>query len=762
MKKIVFFIIWMFLLQNVNAQKEHARIISEQELPVNKRGDYSMQAREFLTQFYGVLRYGISNIISNESLGKDYLMDKGDYKPEFTLVLNKNADGLDTPSYLQELTKELFELDKNSNLQFRVSDIQVEPEFYQPDITCLYVVLNYTLELLTDETTQFKRRCQAYCMFPEASNPINVRLLRIQPLHDLVSYKQTKQKMVIKVAGDDHDWMKSYDYVSSPGFDRRRVIRSNDRWGVVTEEGDIIVPFKYDRIGSLYRDETTCIWEYQYPYLVWQDGKAGFIDTSGKELVKPLYDDVYYMYLFDYSGVQIGNKYGALNTEGKLVIPAKYDSWVIFPVDEDWAHTTLGKRHGFVHRNGKYFIDFKYEQAEDFSGGMAAVVLDGKVGFIDNNGELVISNRYKSAWNRKGKKEEYEHLYKFNSEGTAIVMFDKKHFALIDKKGHRITTRQYRSIVPADGTASYYKAVYDNSIKGRDEISLTYLDPYGNQYDTAEKCKEGKEKIRQARLTKEFQAALDNYNAKRYNLSFPEFQRLANDGHAQSMRYLALSYEYGRGTAKNQDEMLRWLSNAAAKGDDSSQNEMGYHLYHGKIIDQDLNKAAQFFLKAANAGNMYGMHNYANCLENGWGLPKNIKVAIDWYNKAIAKGYVPSMVMLGKIYYYGDKQQPKDYQKAVDLFTKAADAGDMEAVMHIGKCYYYGEGKPRNYNEASIWFEKSAGEQPESCYYLGWMNEFAQGRKQNIRAAIQWYGKCPGFKDSDKRVKDLKKKYRIK
>lgn len=761
MKKIVLFIIGMFFLQCVHAQEEQARIISEQELPVSKRSNYSMRAKEFLTQYYGVLRYGISNIMSNESLGNDYLLDKGDYKPEFTLVLNRNADGLDTPSYLQELTKELFELDKDSELKFRISDIQVEPEFYQPDITCLYVVLNYTLELLTDETTQFKRRCQAYCLFPEASNPINVRLLRIQPLHDLVSYKQAKQEMNIIAAGKDHDWMKSYDYVSSPGFDRRRIIRSNGKWGVVTEEGDIIVPLKYDRIGSLHRDETTCIWEYQYPYLVWQDGKAGFIDTAGKELVKPLYDDVYYMYLFDYNGVQIGDKYGALDSEGKLVIPAKYDSWINFPVEEDWAHTTLGKKHGFVHRNGKSFIDFKYEQAEDFSGGMAAVVLDGKVGFIDNNGKLVIPYRYQSAWNRKGKKEEYKHLYKFNSEGAAIVMFGKKDFELLDKKGFLITGRKYHSIVPADGTASCYKAIYDSSTDGRDEISLIYLDPYGNQYDTAEKCKEGMKKIKQARLTKEFQAALENYNAKKYNLSFPEFQRLANDGHVQSIRYLAISYGNGHGTAKNQDEMLRWYSEAAARGDDYAQAELGYYLAKGEIIDRNYKKAAQLFLKAANAGNMYGMHNYAYCLEYGYGVPENIKEAIIWYEKAVAKGDVQSMKKLGKIYYFGEKH-PKDHSKAVELFSKAADAGDMEAVMLIGKCHYYGEGKPQSYNEAYAWFEKSAYEQTESCYFLGWMNEFAQGCKQDIRAAIQWYAKCPGVRDSDKRLKDLKKKYRIK
>jgi hypothetical protein len=46
----------------------------------------------------------------------------------------------------------------------------------------------------------------------------------------------------------------------------------------------------------------------------------------------------------------------------------------------------------------KAFTPFKYESADDFYGGYAAVKLDGKWGYIDREGKEAISFRFKLAY----------------------------------------------------------------------------------------------------------------------------------------------------------------------------------------------------------------------------------------------------------------------------------------------------------------------------------------------------------------------------
>jgi hypothetical protein len=72
------------------------------------------------------------------------------------------------------------------------------------------------------------------------------------------------------------------------------------------------------------------------------------------------------------------------------ISPVRAESTLLFPVQKD------GK-WGYIDRTGRVVIAQKFESAERFSEGLAAVVLDGKHGYIDAQGAMALVPREKPA-----------------------------------------------------------------------------------------------------------------------------------------------------------------------------------------------------------------------------------------------------------------------------------------------------------------------------------------------------------------------------
>lgn len=86
------------------------------------------------------------------------------------------------------------------------------------------------------------------------------------------------------------------------------------------------------------------------------------------------------------------------------------------------------KKYGYINGLGQEIIPCQYDNARDFSEGLACVKQDHKYGYIDNWGNFVIPCRYNNAW-------------KF-SDDLAMVKQDGK-YGYIDKEGHYIIPCQY-------------------------------------------------------------------------------------------------------------------------------------------------------------------------------------------------------------------------------------------------------------------------------------------------------------------------------
>ena len=130
-------------------------------------------------------------------------------------------------------------------------------------------------------------------------------------------------------------------------------------------------------------------------------------------------------------------KYGFIDKTGKLVIDYKYDYAEDF--SEGYAAVSTGGfwdeeagyvtgNWGFIDKTGKVVVPIFYDKVWDFSEGLAAVSNGGKVGFVDTTGKVVIPLTYSG-----GMCEEFSF-----KEGLAVVTtgsMDSPEFHVIDKTG---------------------------------------------------------------------------------------------------------------------------------------------------------------------------------------------------------------------------------------------------------------------------------------------------------------------------------------
>ena len=180
--------------------------------------------------------------------------------------------------------------------------------------------------------------------------------------------------------------------------------RKGDKWGfcLLSQKSDkgkkIIIPCIYDRTDR-FMDGLA---------LVKLNGKYGFVNKEGKEIISLKYDDAG-NFKEGLAPVKLNNKWGYINIEGKEVIPLKFDS--TFPeyfneglakvkkeIDRIKTDDSLFSVHiykyGFINKEGKEVIPFKYDDASDFSEGLARVLLNHKEGFINKEGKVVIPFKY--------------------------------------------------------------------------------------------------------------------------------------------------------------------------------------------------------------------------------------------------------------------------------------------------------------------------------------------------------------------------------
>jgi hypothetical protein len=249
--------------------------------------------------------------------------------------------------------------------------------------------------------------------------------------------------------------------VALPFHNGRAYVLFREKWGVIDTKGNWIfapvlewpdelsfINFDYGNDGRQYYNYNSdrssgafsfnegvgCIYKYGY---------YGFIDSTGKIIAAPVYDEVK-PFVNGLAAVRHNGYWGYIDKTGKEIIPMKYLSAGSFspeglacvgvaPEKSSGEETYEGYEdpfYGYIDKKGNWAIKPKFTEANDFSGGYAAVSTDyEKSGYIDKSGKFIIPPKYDYASN-------FEY-------GFALVRVSAHEPIYIDKAGRASKTFTY-------------------------------------------------------------------------------------------------------------------------------------------------------------------------------------------------------------------------------------------------------------------------------------------------------------------------------
>ncbi len=227
------------------------------------------------------------------------------------------------------------------------------------------------------------------------------------------------------------------------------------------------------------------------------------------------------------------------------------------------------------------------------------------------------------------------------------------------------------------------------------------------------------------------------------------------------------------------------------EGSGAAQTNIGYLYENGYGVEKDEQEAVEWYEKAAENGNIYGLRNLAHCYYDGVGMEADYEEAYDLYQQ-LAEDTEPSddaeweevyyaQFMLGFMCENGQGVEA-DMDDALFWYTTAAMNGQENAEARLVELeqdsmgdlyksankYYEGEDEDQDLDIAFALYQRIG----ENCvaknntelaqiayaqYSLGWMYEFGEGTEANMRKARYWYQKSAdnGNEDSANRLAEI-------
>lgn len=130
-------------------------------------------------------------------------------------------------------------------------------------------------------------------------------------------------------------------------------------------------------------------------FIIWQKNKMGFMDSTGKIVISPIYDWVE-NFNEGRAIITVNDKKGFIDETGLIIAEPKFDNAMDF--HNGHARVQLGLKWGFIDKAGALIIEPKYTIINNFSDGLARVIDDSsKNCYINLKGEIVFKSRFISS-----------------------------------------------------------------------------------------------------------------------------------------------------------------------------------------------------------------------------------------------------------------------------------------------------------------------------------------------------------------------------
>ncbi|KAA6301954.1 MAG: hypothetical protein EZS26_001957 [Candidatus Ordinivivax streblomastigis] len=242
-------------------------------------------------------------------------------------------------------------------------------------------------------------------------------------------------------------FISKYDnYVDNPAKHFAEV-ELNGKWGFIDKTGKEVIPCKYDQIHISFSTGYAC---------VVLNGKGGFINSVGEEVIPCIYDGIGTIrdneavellldgkwQLVDFAGNVLAakknnDKSDSIDTTEEEIVPSKYDS--IIPCYNEFAglsRVELNNKWGLIDsQTGKEIVSLLYNKIEVW-GDYALVESENEYGFIDKTGKMLMPLRPINYNNIQ--RDAY-------GEGVIAMKVGYK-WGFIDNAGNEITPFKYDAV----------------------------------------------------------------------------------------------------------------------------------------------------------------------------------------------------------------------------------------------------------------------------------------------------------------------------
>lgn len=251
------------------------------------------------------------------------------------------------------------------------------------------------------------------------------------------------------------------------------IISINKKFGVVDSNGNFVIKpefsdvFEFKGLKDLFRISTADRYSY--------NGKFGAVDLNGKIVFPPVYDTIEWDSKESFFIIELNGKWGAADKNGNYIIEPNIDfgdDWSLsLRFNDGLAKIVKDDKYGFINTKGKVVIQPKFEYAGEFEKGKAIVKVDGKETLIDKKGNPILSQNFnviyfngekgyyrvlttdeeKDKWgllNHQGQeiiKPQPLYIEGSYSEGKAKVIDDAGLYGFIDCKTGLILMPRYES-----------------------------------------------------------------------------------------------------------------------------------------------------------------------------------------------------------------------------------------------------------------------------------------------------------------------------
>jgi hypothetical protein len=244
--------------------------------------------------------------------------------------------------------------------------------------------------------------------------------------------------------------------------------------GLMNGKGEIILPAKYDLIYPISNAYAT----------IKENNLWGLIDTSGKVLIEPVYEEIRNPKPYGCAGFKKDGLWGIITFDGKVLVEPNYHDLGAGNsfFDEAFSKSDLGfkviyeGKHGVIDKNGNEIIGLTiidslgkelfepntdWNNVGEFSDGLLSVGSSNswksKMIYVDLTGKQSVPGEWEKA-------EAFK-------DGRAIVKKGGK-FGVINKKGNAIIPIIFKEIKEADNypdlyevSEGYKKLFYDRNGK---------------------------------------------------------------------------------------------------------------------------------------------------------------------------------------------------------------------------------------------------------------------------------------------------------